>query len=96
MPHPLPTPEQPRTRTLACNRTLNMRAIKAVGYDMDYTLIHYHVEEWERRAYKHIQRRLLECGWPVGHLEFAPASVIRGLVGDTEKGNLGKSNRFGF
>ncbi len=85
-----------RERILACNRTLNLRSIKAIGYDMDYTLIHYHVEQWEERAYQHIRQRLEKAGWPVQHLAFEPASVIRGLVVDTEKGNLVKTNRFGF
>lgn len=86
----------PRARALACNRTLNLRSIKAIGYDMDYTLIHYRVEEWEQRAYEHTRQRLLADGWPVGALTFEPTSVIRGLVIDTEKGNLVKTNRFGF
>ncbi len=28
------------------------RSIKAIGYDMDYTLIHYEVNAWEGLAYK--------------------------------------------
>ncbi|SET99592.1 HAD-IG family 5'-nucleotidase [Stigmatella erecta] len=86
----------PPERGIFCNRTLNMRAIKAIGYDMDYTLIHYRVEEWERRAYEYIREGLLAQNWPVGHLAFDPALVIRGLIIDTEKGNLLKANRFGF
>ena len=43
----------PPERGIFCNRTLNLRSIKAIGYDMDYTLVHYHVDEWERRAYEH-------------------------------------------
>ncbi|XXF77761.1 HAD-IG family 5'-nucleotidase [Myxococcaceae bacterium GXIMD 01537] len=86
----------PPERGLFCNRTLNMRAIKAIGYDMDYTLIHYRVEAWERRAYEHIRDRLVAQGWPVGHLSFDPLLAIRGLIIDTEKGNLLKANRFGF
>ncbi len=86
----------PPERGLFCNRTLNMRAIKAIGYDMDYTLIHYRVEAWERRAYEHIRDRLVAQGWPVGHLAFDPLLAIRGLIIDTEKGNLLKANRFGF
>ena len=35
-------------RRVWCNRTLNLRSIKAVGYDMDYTLVHYRTAEWER------------------------------------------------
>lgn len=86
----------PPERGLFCNRTLNMRAIKAVGYDMDYTLIHYRVEAWERRAYEYIRDRLVEQGWPVADLTFDPMLAIRGLIIDTAKGNLLKANRFGF
>jgi hypothetical protein len=34
-------------RAVYCSRTLNMRAIKTIGYDMDYTLIHYDSVAWE-------------------------------------------------
>lgn len=83
-------------RGIYTNRTLNLRAIKAIGYDMDYTLVHYHVEVWERRAYEYLKQKFAAIGWPVEHLEFDPHAVIRGLVIDTEKGNLLKANRFGF
>src|SRR5689334_6199679 len=83
-------------RKVFCNRTLNMRSIRAIGYDMDYTLIHYHVDEWEKRAYEYLKRQLIAEGWPVESLEFNPKMVCRGLVIDTEKGNLLKPNRFGF
>jgi HAD superfamily 5'-nucleotidase-like hydrolase len=73
-----------------------MRAIKAIGYDMDYTLIHYKVEAWEQRAYEHMRDRLVALGWPVAHLTFDPMLAMRGLIIDTEKGNLLKANRFGF
>ncbi|MBX5483678.1 MAG: HAD-IG family 5'-nucleotidase [Myxococcaceae bacterium] len=83
-------------RGIFTNRTLNLRSIKAIGYDMDYTLIHYQVEAWERRAYEHIRERLVAESWPVAHLTFDPDLVIRGLIIDLEKGNLIKANRFGF
>ncbi|MEO5969001.1 MAG: HAD-IG family 5'-nucleotidase [Bdellovibrionia bacterium] len=83
-------------RKVFCNRTLNLRSIRAIGYDMDYTLIHYRVEEWERRAYEHVKEELLRQGWPVQDLQFDPTIVCRGLVIDTERGNLLKANRFGF
>lgn len=86
----------PRERGIFCNRTLNMRSIRAIGYDMDYTLIHYRVEEWERRAYEHIRQRLRSRGWPVEDLTFDPDLVIRGLIIDAELGNLLKANRFGY
>lgn len=83
-------------RGIFCNRTLNMRSIRAVGYDMDYTLIHYRVEAWEQRAYEFIRDGLTAEGWPVAHLRFDPELVIRGLIIDMETGNLIKANRFGF
>lgn len=83
-------------RKVFCNRTLNMRSIRAIGYDMDYTLIHYHVEEWEQRAYEHLKQQLIDHGWPIQSLRFDPKMVCRGLIIDTEKGNLLKANRFGF
>jgi HAD superfamily 5'-nucleotidase-like hydrolase len=86
----------PPGRHVFCNRTLNMRGIRAVGYDMDYTLVHYHVTEWERRAYEHVRANFLAQGWPVADLEFDPQQVIRGLVLDVEHGNVLKANRFGF
>jgi 5'-nucleotidase len=86
----------PAPRRIYCNRTLNMRSIQAVGYDMDYTLIHYRVEAWERRAYEHLKRYFLAEGWPVADFQFDPALVCRGLIVDTEGGNLLKANRFGF
>ena len=83
-------------RGLFCNRTLNLRGIKAIGYDMDYTLVHYHMREWEQRAYSFIKEGLLAKGWPVEDLTFDPDLVIRGLVIDTEHGNVVKANRFGY
>ncbi|NUP09003.1 MAG: HAD-IG family 5'-nucleotidase [Polyangiaceae bacterium] len=86
----------PRERGLFCNRTLNMRAIRAIGYDMDYTLVHYDIAAWESRAYEHLKQRLVAVGLPVGHLVFEPEGIIRGLVIDRELGNVVKANRFGY
>src|SRR5258708_1577144 len=86
----------PRERGIFCNRTLNLRAVRAIGYDMDYTLIHYVTEAWEREAYEHLRRRLGALGWPVEGLAFDPSFVIRGLVLDLELGNVVKPNRFGY
>jgi len=86
----------PHGRGVYCNRTLNLRSIKAIGYDMDYTLVHYDVEEWERCAYESIREKLLENDWPIAELRFDPGAVIRGLIIDTELGNIVKANRFGY
>ena len=63
---------------------------------MDYTLVHYRVDEWERRAHSRVKELLIADGWPVAHLEFDPQLVIRGLIIDTELGNIVKANRFGY
>ena len=81
---------------LFCNRTLNLRSIQAIGYDMDYTLVHYHMRAWEERAYDYIKERLASNGWPVSSLKFDPERVMRGLIIDTQLGNVIKADRFGY
>ena len=85
-----------RSRGIYCNRTLNLNAVRAIGYDMDYTLIHYRMNSWEECAYGYIKERLQLDGWPVDELAFDPGLVIRGLIIDTELGNVVKANRFGY
>ena len=55
----------PPERRVWCNRTLNLRSIKAVGYDMDYTLVHYRTAEWEQAAFERALGPLQRRGWPV-------------------------------
>ncbi|KAK9288830.1 hypothetical protein L1049_017295 [Liquidambar formosana] len=83
-------------RGIFCSRTLNLRSISAIGYDMDYTLMHYNVMAWEGRAYDYCMDNLRNMGFPVDGLAFDPNLVIRGLVIDKEKGNLVKADRFGY
>ncbi|KAI8003264.1 Cytosolic purine 5'-nucleotidase [Camellia lanceoleosa] len=83
-------------RGIFCSRTLNLRSISAIGYDMDYTLMHYNVMAWEGRAYDYCMDNLKNVGFPVAGLAFDPDLVIRGLVIDKEKGNLVKADRFGY
>ncbi len=89
-------PDPSSERRVFTNRTLNMRKIKAIGYDMDYTLTQYHAEAWEECAFSHARDRLKALGWPVESFEFDAASVSRGLVIDIELGNLLKATRFGW
>lgn len=95
MKHEPPLEIRPSRRIYA-SRTLNLRSIQAIGYDMDYTLIHYRTEAWEGRAYARMVEILKKQGWPVDGLEFDPELVIRGLVIDLELGNVVKPNRFGY
>ncbi|MEQ8839843.1 MAG: HAD-IG family 5'-nucleotidase [Acidimicrobiales bacterium] len=91
-----PTPTLPPSRGVFCNRTLNLRGVRAIGYDMDYTLIHYFVEEWERAAFEHARGVLMAQGWPVEDLTFDPTAYTLGLTFDLDLGNLVKSTRFGY
>ena len=86
----------PPGRQIYSNRTLNMRTIRAIGYDMDYTLVHYRADVWEQRVYDRLKELFIGDGWPIKDFEFDPTLVIRGLVIDTELGNIVKANRFGY
>ena len=86
----------PHGRGVYCNRTLNLRSVRAIGYDMDYTLVDYRVDTFERMVYAQARERLAAEGWPMDGLDFDAQMVTRGLVIDTELGNLVKANRFGF
>jgi HAD superfamily 5'-nucleotidase-like hydrolase len=88
--------EVPPERRVWPNRTLNLRAIRAIGYDMDYTLIPYVSDEWERAAFAHAVALLGREGWPVEELRFDPHEVTQGLVFDLVTGNLVKATRFGY
>ena len=86
----------PRERRIYCNRTLNLRAIEAIGFDMDYTLVHYQAQEWERYAYQGLRHRLAGRGWPVSRLRFDPGFAVLGLILDLHTGNVVKADRFGY
>jgi 5'-nucleotidase len=88
--------QPPPNRRVFCNRTLNLRATHAIGYDMDYTLVHYQEEVWELRAYEHVRQSLSKRGWPVEDLTFRADLMKRGLILDIELGNILKANRFGY
>ena len=96
MDTPSCSPTPPSGRGIFCNRTLNLRSVRAIGYDMDYTLVDYRVAAFEQMVYGQAVERLGSEGWPVGALAFDPRMVTRGLIVDTELGNLVKANRFGF
>ena len=80
------------------NRTLNMKKIKAIGFDMDYTIVRYNTEAFERFTHQATLKKLVtEKNYPeeILALEFDFNRVIQGLVIDKKKGNLLKVSRFG-
>jgi hypothetical protein len=68
-------PQGQAARGIFCSRTVNLRSITTIGYDMDYTLIHYNVRQWEGRAYEYGMDNLRRQGYPVEGLEFDPDLV---------------------
>ena len=86
----------PPERGVFANRTLNLRSMQTIGYDMDYTLIHYRVEEWEAAAFGYAREHLAKIGLPVESFTFDPDAFTIGLTFDLQLGNLIKATRFGY
>lgn len=81
-----------------CNRTLNLKKIKYIGFDMDHTLVRYNIEKFEKLAQEQTLKKLVEDkDYPKSVLEipFEYERVIRGLVVDQKNGNLLKLNLHG-
>lgn len=79
------------------NRTLNMKRIAYVGFDMDHTLIRYNSAEFEGLAHRTVLRKLVEQKqYPrrILDLPFDFERPIRGLVLDRKRGNILKLNRY--
>lgn len=83
-------------RRIFCNRSLNMGSIKAVGFDMDYTLASYKPETFETLAHEQTVDKLVKhFGYPKAlyDLTFDYRYMTRGLVIDKERGNVLKVDR---
>ena len=72
------------------NRSLNMGRIRAIGFDMDHTLISYNREEFEALAFRETLAKFIAAGYPeeLATLTFNPSLLIRGLLVDMDRGNL--------
>ncbi|MCR9204518.1 MAG: HAD-IG family 5'-nucleotidase, partial [Halobacteriovoraceae bacterium] len=80
------------------NRTINMKKIKAIGFDMDYTLVRYNSEAFERLTHQETVKKLHSVKkYPkeVLKLDFDYNRSIQGLVLDRFRGHLLKVSRFG-
>ena len=80
------------------NRSLNLKHIAMIGFDMDYTLVRYDTEAFESLAHRYAARLLVEeRGYPeaVGELAFDSERALVGLVIDKRNGNLLKLSRYG-
>ncbi|MDR1893657.1 MAG: HAD-IG family 5'-nucleotidase [Spirochaetales bacterium] len=80
------------------NRTLNLKKIKLLGFDMDHTLVPYHVREFEGLSYQMALVRLTrDFNYPpeILKLKFDFHRAIVGLVIDRRNGFLLQINRYG-
>jgi 5'-nucleotidase len=77
------------------NRNLRMGTVKAIGFDMDYTLARYRRERIEEVAHRITVEKLVEKGYPtsIQNLTYDPSYVIRGLTVDKQLGNILKLDR---
>lgn len=78
------------------NRTLNLKRIDYIGFDMDHTLIRYHSEVFEALAHRVMLEKLVsEKHYPesVLKIQFSFDRAIRGLVIDKPLGNVLKLSR---
>ena len=96
MENEIKTPIEKRIFT---NRNLKLKGIKAVGFDMDYTLAKYRSPEIEKLTFKKaIQKLVYEQHYPKEMLGFAYEEnfAIRGLIFDIRYGNILKTNKFRY
>ena len=80
------------------NRILNLKKIKALGFDVDYTLVRYNTKVFEEFTYHAVKEKLVTVKkYPekVLNLPFEYARAIQGLVIDKKHGNVLKLSRFG-
>lgn len=95
----IPTIDISLTNQIFVNRTLNMKTIKLIGFDMDYTLVLYNEVEVETLAFKGAKESLIRnFGYNTADLAFSfePELTMRGLVIDKKLGNILKINQFGY
>lgn len=78
------------------NRTLNLKRIRFIGFDMDHTLVRYNSNNFEAVAHQIMLEKLVsEKNYPksILKLKFDFDRAIRGLVIDKVRGNVIKLSR---
>jgi hypothetical protein len=79
-----------------CNRELKLSGIRAIGFDMDYTLAQYQQPAFDRLAFDGAMAKLVHTfGYPEELLdvEYDHTQWTRGLIIDTQRGNFLKIDR---
>ncbi|KAG1672418.1 hypothetical protein FOA52_013203 [Chlamydomonas sp. UWO 241] len=92
----LPATPVPSKYGVFCNRALNMKQIKAAGFDMDYTLAQYRPESFEGLAHTETVDKLVRVfKYPeeLRVLTFSSDYMSKGLIIDKQRGNMLKVDR---
>jgi hypothetical protein len=79
-----------------CNRELKLSGIRAIGFDMDYTLAQYKQPAFDKLAFDGAKEKLVHSfGYPEDLLdiEYDHTQWTRGLIIDTQRGNFLKIDR---
>ncbi|CAL5970757.1 5'-nucleotidase [Hexamita inflata] len=80
------------------NKTVDFARIKAVGFDMDYTIAPYN-EEYEKLQFELTIKNLINLyRYPeeIKQIEYDPNFGVKGLFLDTLLGNILKIDQFGY
>lgn len=88
----------PAGRRVYCNRNLRLDQIKAVGFDMDYTLAIYRQAEMDRQSIEATVDKLVDRGYPAAlrDMKYRTDFPIRGLLIDRKLGNVLKMDRYRY
>ncbi len=79
-----------------CNRELRFDNLRAIGFDMDYTLAQYQQPAFDKLAFDGAKEKLVRSlGYPeeVLDFEYDHSYWVRGLIIDTQRGNFLKIDR---
>ncbi|MGB5547024.1 MAG: HAD-IG family 5'-nucleotidase [Polyangiales bacterium] len=81
-----------------CNRNMRLDQVKAVGFDMDYTLAIYRQAEMDRLSIEATVSKLIERGYPekLRTMKYRTDFPIRGLLIDRKLGNVLKMDRYRY
>ena len=87
-----------KNKRVFINRTLNLKKIKYLGFDMDHTLVRYKTKAFEKLTFDRVTEKLISLrNYPtdIRTMEYDFEKVIRGLVLDSKNGDVLKLNQFG-
>lgn len=90
--------ETPATSQVFCNRSLRLDQVRAVGFDMDYTLAIYRQAEMDRLQTELTLERLVALGYSaeLAGVRCPVDFAIRGLLVDIRRGNVLKMDRYRY